>query len=198
MSEKAYHRLTRARPRSGFSVAVVGRSSLWLGKDHLMLVESTGFNESYKRFYFRDIQAISFYRTVRWNVWSGVLGGLAGLCLLGGIATGATPGLISFGIIGGVFAIALIVNLARGPSCRCFLRTAVHSEELPSVSRLGKARKILERVRPLITAAQGQLTPEEISQKYRETAQPSGIASTESNATSVLVDDPSAPPRMVG
>jgi hypothetical protein len=198
MAEKEYYRLTRTRPRSGFSVAIVGRSSLWLGKDHLLLVDTTGFTESYKRFYFRDIQAISFYRTARWNVWSGVFGGLAALCLLGGLATGENAGLISFGIIGGIFAVVLIVNLAMGPSCRCYLRTAVQNEELASVSRIGKARKILDRVRPLLAEAQGQLAPEEIAQKFRDSlVQAPSPAFSAAAETQAPVDDLNAPPRMV-
>ena len=53
MAEAEYQRLTRAHPRSGFAVAFAARSSLWLGKDHLLCIDSTGFSESYKRFYFR-------------------------------------------------------------------------------------------------------------------------------------------------
>ena len=33
-------------------------SSVWMGPDHLLLVKSARFREDYKRFYFRDIQAI--------------------------------------------------------------------------------------------------------------------------------------------
>ena len=198
MAEEQYRRLTRTRPRSGFSVAIVGRSSLWLGKDHLLLVDTTGFTESYKRFYFRDIQAISFYRTNRWNIWSGVLGGMAGLCLLGGLATGDRVGLITFGIIAGIFTVALIVNLLFGPSCRCYLRTAVQSEELSSVSRVGKARKVLDQIRPLIVAAQGQLAPEEIAQKFRESIQSqSTSAFVSANAPIEAAADSGVPPQMV-
>ena len=37
-------------------------SSVWLGPDHLLLVESLRFREEYKRFYLRDIQAIAVAR----------------------------------------------------------------------------------------------------------------------------------------
>jgi hypothetical protein len=33
--------------------------SLWLGEDHLLCVDSNGYAETYKRFYFRDVQAIT-------------------------------------------------------------------------------------------------------------------------------------------
>ena len=60
MAEKEYQRLTRARlRRAGFFTAVATRSSLWLGKDHLLCIDSNGYGEDYKRFYFRDIQTIT-------------------------------------------------------------------------------------------------------------------------------------------
>ena len=73
MPEKEYHRLTRARPRSAFAVAFISRSSLWLGRDHLLCVDSSGYTETYKRFYFRDIQAVTIVATKRRTVFNGVL-----------------------------------------------------------------------------------------------------------------------------
>ena len=54
------------------------------------------------------------------------------------------------------------VNLALGPACACQLRTAVQLEDLPSMVRLRRARKILDRLRPLITAAQGEIRPNSV------------------------------------
>jgi len=61
----------------------------------------------------------------------------------------------------------LIINLVRGPTCRCEIRTLVQTERLP-LSRIRATRKFLERVRPLITSAQGQLTPEEVTARMSE------------------------------
>ena len=36
MAEKEYRRLTRTRARVAFGIVSTGRSSLWLGKDHLL------------------------------------------------------------------------------------------------------------------------------------------------------------------
>ena len=38
--------------------------TVWLGRDHLLLVSRAGYTENYKRFYFRDIQAIIIRKTV--------------------------------------------------------------------------------------------------------------------------------------
>ena len=58
MSNKEYRRLTRGRTRPGFAVAFGGRCSLWLGRDHLLRIDSSGYTESYRRFFLRDIQAV--------------------------------------------------------------------------------------------------------------------------------------------
>lgn len=198
MADREYQRLTRARSRAG--VMIAGRSSLWLGADHLLCVDSTGHTEIYKRFYFRDIQTIVARQTQRrlwWNVTLGALLALPLLLLLVG-SPGLDParwdrGDIALGIVMGAFALLLamliVVNTLRGPGCVCYLRTAVQTEELPSLCRLGRLRRVLDRIRPLIAAAQGELAAAEIPARMREL---SG-ASTQT----LVVDDPNAPPRIL-
>src|SRR5580698_7690109 len=53
------------------------RTKLWLGTDHLLLVEQLILVERYKRFYYRDIQAITATRSSRWLVFTGLWGFLA-------------------------------------------------------------------------------------------------------------------------
>ena len=74
MADSEYIRLARARMKSGFQVATSNRSSLWLGKDHLLCVETTGYTETYKRFFFRDIQVLTLRRTYRRLLLSVFLG----------------------------------------------------------------------------------------------------------------------------
>src|SRR5580698_2302749 len=76
MAQKQYQRLTRPRARAQFAVVYRTRSALWLGGDHLLLVETSGFTENYKRFYFRDIQAITVQETRRGQVWNFIRGGV--------------------------------------------------------------------------------------------------------------------------
>jgi hypothetical protein len=181
MPAKEYQRLTRARSRSEFALAFVSRSSLWLGKDHLLCVATSGYTETYKRFYFRDIQTISLQRTERHLWWSAVFGFLAFIFFVFAVASvpkiapaqwtgGQMAGGIFLGSVTGLFILLLVINLFYGPACKCFLRTAVQIEELPSLNRLRRAHKALARLRPLIVAAQGELTPEEISSRIRATA----------------------------
>ena len=183
MAEMIYQRLTRVRNRTMFAFAATARTSLWLGPDHLLCVDTTNYTESYKRFYFRDIQAITVQATKRRAVWNWILGILTALCLALGIFNSLSAGvplftglfepgtIVSFvGFL--IFGIPLLVNNLFGRTCICQLRTAVQTEELASLARVRKARQVLEKIRPLIAAAQGELTAEEISARLRASVRP--------------------------
>ncbi|HMP81947.1 MAG TPA: hypothetical protein PKA41_04485 [Verrucomicrobiota bacterium] len=156
MAQREYIRLTRSHARSGLAVIIAWRSSLWLAKDHLLCVDTNGYMENYKRFYFRDIQAVSIRKTQRALYWSLVLGGIAAFCAV--IASIASPGFdVFFWIVAGIFFLLLALNLLGGPSCVCHLKTAVQTEEMAALNRIRRARKILKRIRPLIESAQGRV-----------------------------------------
>jgi len=180
MAEKEYQRLTWSRMRrTGLITAFATRSSLWLGKDHLLGIDSTGYAEEYKRFYFRDIQAFTLAETKRRAIWNWILGvPLVGCVGAWGIDLLSNSGMSSGGIVAGIvvtllFAVPLVLNNFYGPTCTCHLRTAVQTELLPSLNRLRRAREILNRIRPLIEEAQGRLSPEEIAANLTNPIAPS-------------------------
>src|SRR5215469_16684926 len=111
MPEVEYRRLTRARNRSLIAMVSTSRTSLWLGKDHLLPIDTSGYTESYKRFHFRDIQALVLCRTDAWLYRALALAALASffglLPLLGG---GPVVAWI-LGIIAAVFAFFLFLDL---------------------------------------------------------------------------------------
>jgi hypothetical protein len=172
MAEHEYQRLTRSKSRSLFGIVSISRSSLWVGRDHLLTIDTTGYNETYKRFYFRDIQAVILRKTAVWLVSLIVLAGCAAVCGSIAVFGGALNGLPAvgwvFGIIAACFVLAAVLDLAGGPTCKFQLRTAVQTEELPAISRVRRARKVLARLRPLLVEAQGTLPPEEIPARLRE------------------------------
>ena len=130
---------------------------LYRGVDHLLQVSSVTFSEQYKRFYFRDIQAFIVIRTNTWIVIIALLLILA--LLLTGLAIGAGDSVGSI-VLGGFAALLLVLALIvglRGPSCRCYVRTAVQTEKLPSLNRLRRTDKILAELKPLLDAAQGPM-----------------------------------------
>ncbi len=194
MPEKEYQRLTRGRSRSAFGAVSVSRSSLWLGKDHLLCVDSSGYTETYKRFYFRDIQAFTTVTTKRRTIWNGVLVVPIVICLAGlanalfSLPRESGAAIVIWTIFASIFLVLLLINNLLGPTCTCYVRTAVQIEELPSLNRLRRARKVLGRIRPLIIAVQGGLPPEEIPVRLRAAA-----GSPDGTATAPVVSAPASP-----
>ena len=168
MKPKLYQSLPGRGRRGLFLSFAVSSSwcSLWLGPDHLLSVESRNYQEEYKRFYFRDIQAVIMRRTQRASATNVFF--LIMLVLFASLMIVAGPnGRIVTGILAGTTLLILTINLLRGPSCVCHLMTAVHTEELPSLNRLKTAREVVARLRPFIEGAQGAVTPELLQARDR-------------------------------
>ena len=144
---------------------------LYLGTDHLLQVAFSGFTESYRRFYFRDIQTMTLRKSLDGQVWNGVWGFLAFLLGVVALESNDTAGSIVWGGLTGIFLVLLLINVARGPTCVCQIRTAVQTRTLPSLNRLRSASKVIARLRPLIDAAQGALPRDEITRRLDEARQ---------------------------
>ena len=176
MPDREYRRIARprARHKTVFSTLAI-RSSIWIGEDHLLNIDSARYSEDYKRFYFRDIQAITIRTTQRRRVWNFVLGLLL-MIWLGTVSstlvnTLENPAIALYAAGPFLLAIALLLNNVMGPTCATYIRTAVQTEELPSLNRVRRARKFLDFVRPLIVAAQQQQEPLQ-QQEHEEPAAP--------------------------
>jgi hypothetical protein len=156
VSTNRYRRFARA---PSFSIAT--RPSLWIGEDHLLMLENSGITENYCRVYWRDFQALVWYETpVRLILSIAIMTFAAGFC---GLACLAQSEPIAMWILLGVaacFGIVLSINLARGPTCACFVQTATTFHRLQAVARVKQARRLealaLERV-PQYQA--GNVTP---------------------------------------
>jgi len=154
-------------PGSGFRESSLfvrgGRVTLWLGDDHLLMVESDGYKEQYKRFYFKDIQGVTIRRTVDGKVVNFLLGLPLFFLCLGALSSKDTGAIASCLFFGFLFLVFLVINVLRGPTCKTMLITAVQTERMATMGRLKTARKVLNRVQPLITVAQGELKAEEMA-----------------------------------
>lgn len=150
MAERIYKRL----PGTGYGALSI--SSLWEAKDHLLLVNSYRFAESYRRFFYRDIQAIVLCRTRTWLILGSVFA-IPALVLAALAATEtSTATQIVFGILAALCGLVAAFQFLSGPTCRCTLRTAVQTHRLGSVTRLRVARKVISRIQPAIEAAQAR------------------------------------------
>ena len=154
--EKEYERLPGRGMRRGAILQVVATfSRLWLGKDHLLLVDSNGFVETYKRFSFRDVQAVTLTRTTRRAILNAISLSCAVLCGLFILLGNEVVTVVSGGLAA-LLVLLAVINSLRGPTCRCHLTTAVQTDELPSLRRVPRANRVLSRLRPLIAAAQSE------------------------------------------
>jgi hypothetical protein len=151
----SYVKLTRKkRTFAGFSQA-------WLGSDHLLVVHSIRFVERYQRFALSDIQAIVVSEGGRRAVWQGLI---VLLCLSTGLSARSTFGRGFFAVVGAIALLLAILDIARGPRCRCFLQTAVSRERLASVSRMRTARSFIATITPAIESVQGAIPAEELAE----------------------------------
>jgi hypothetical protein len=139
-------------------------SSVWMGDDHLLLVNSTRFREEYKRFHLRDVQAMAVARAPRFHIStrSAAIGAVWLLTLW--FASLMTP-VGGFSVVPYLWAIAVALVAAWAfisatCSCRCRIYTAVSGDDLPSVYRTWTARKFLAAVEPKIAEVQGVLEGE--------------------------------------
>jgi hypothetical protein len=152
-----YTKLTSRQRRLG------GYTQLWLAPDHLLLVNSTRFAENYKRFSLADIQSIVVTELPSRIVLQVILifAALSWFAFSFTVDFRFTKWFIEF--TGAIALLTAIVDIARGPRCRCVLHTRVSAERLEPVSRLRIAKKFVAALRSRIEAVQGVLPMEELA-----------------------------------
>jgi hypothetical protein len=142
---------------------IFGYTQLWRAPDHILLLISSQFAEDYKRFAFSDIQSIVITelpsRVMPQVVM--ILAALAWMCFWFAIHIAFFKW--TFLVTGALALLYPIIDIARGPRCRCYLQTRVSKEFLGPVSRMKIARSFLATVRPLIENVQGALLPEQLA-----------------------------------
>jgi len=144
-----YRKLTRLHRGVGTM------SRLWLGPDHLLHVNSTGYTENYRRCYLRDIQSMLIVHTGRRTYIALILAVLMGIVAL--ILRYNFSGWTGYAILAGVFLPLFLWNHLLGAGCRVVVITAVQQERIPSLCRLPKTRRVVAELTPLIEAAQAEL-----------------------------------------
>jgi hypothetical protein len=171
-----YRRLAGRGRRTGGCVSVGAPiSTIWLADDHLLLRESIyGLSETYKRFYFRDVQAIVIRRSPRWIAWISVW---MILCLFFFACSVTSHWRVwVWPFFSALCFVLTTIQLARGPTCVTHLVTAVQRELLGSLNTLRKARRALKTLVPLIEEKQGRLDPAALGDSNTLPGQPSSAA----------------------
>jgi hypothetical protein len=137
-----------------------GFSQAWLGSDHLLIVNSSRLVERYQRFAFADIQAIVVAEGGRRAIWQAAV---ALVCFAFSMWVQFTFGKRFFAAIGLAALVLAILDIVRGPRCRCILQTAVSGERLYPISRMRTARSFLAAITPAIEAVQGSVPVEDLA-----------------------------------
>ncbi len=145
----------------------------YLADDHLLLVHESIAAQEYRRFYFRDIQAIIVRTRPARRVLNVLLCVAFVVVLVAMLAVDVVPehkvGLHGERIVvpapvlpaliapAAILAV-LIVNILRGPTVDCHIQTAAHVQRMPMIKRLRQARRFIQQLRGPIEQVQGEMT----------------------------------------
>ena len=164
LTTSTYRRLPGRTAWFRFGASRAPSSSLWLGPDHLLKIERSASRETYKRFFYRDIQSILVQDTNRRRILTAILACpvvIAIALLLGQV------GIVwVFSLLLVPFAALLLVNLALGATSDAVLVTAVGTERLSSLSRLSKAQEAVKLISDEVEKAQGSLDSAQLISRW--------------------------------
>jgi hypothetical protein len=153
---------SRLPGRSGFFVS----HSLWLGADHLLSVRRNPFSESYRRYYFADIQAIVLTELPNLVAPYGYT--VAVLLLVTTAALFYTLHPV-WGVFCALTSLAAFLLSWRSADCACYVQTSVSSEILPSLRQKVNAGKTLGRLKVEIERTQGAVSAEVLEARPADT-----------------------------
>ena len=149
--------------------------SLWQAADHLLQVERDHYSESYRRFYFSDIEIFTVRLDNRRRNIAIIFGIIVAMMVLSALLLNSGGGSIFFLCSAGFFMIPFVYNLVRGPTCVVHVTTAVQREELQSVRRLKGALKLLQVIRDAAAQTQGVMAPDMVRVKFELENAPPGF-----------------------
>ena len=141
--------------RGSFQIA--SRSRVYAAPDHLLVVQSTGYTEEYKRLFFRDILYIDVRKTN-----SQVIGAVVSaiLTLLLALLYFAKIPAIAVTLFCAPFLVWFIINLFRGPTCVCYISTNVQTLKLPAPRRMKKVATMVGFLRARMAAFDSANAPQ--------------------------------------
>ena len=160
-------RETATRPAPYKKIAATGwtsrvlpgsRSEIYLGEDHLLHAKQIMLFEKYRRFYFSDIEAISFSKSNRW-IWLSVVWGFLLFCSLFWYLGHQTWCYIVGALFCLIFGSFLLLNLIAGRTYVVNIQTAAQIRRLRPVERENQLIKFQQTVVPIIMQAQQTSVP---------------------------------------
>src|SRR5436305_8301467 len=136
---------------------LINGSSLWLGSDHVLSVRSMRYLEEYRRYYYRDIQALMVGEGPRLWFPGWLWFAFAGLALASLLFIVTRNAIFAQGFEAALFALGCLVlyqSIAHG--CYCYVVTAVATEELTGVRTKSAARNATAAIQTRIARATGE------------------------------------------
>ncbi len=152
-----FSKLNRLRVSLLHRLIKTSRSMVWLDDTHVYLVTRAALTESYCQLSLTDILGTTIMHTRSGRLGNIGLSVLAFVALLSGassIEQGSYGGLVGGGIVAATIMLLILLNTALGPTCRCYLRTAVQNAPVAAVTRQSTARQLADELSALIRVAQ--------------------------------------------
>ena len=150
----------RFRPSALHRVITTSRSGVFLDEKRIMLVTSDAIGERCRRLALEDLLGVSIIRTRTGRLGNIFFTLVAFLTLLAGVISmspGHSAGLIMAAIGAAILLFCTLFNASLGPTCRCYLRTAVQNAAVPSATRLKPARQLAAEVAAAVRVAQADV-----------------------------------------
>jgi hypothetical protein len=146
---------------------LLGSASYWLGPDHLLIVDSMGVLERYRKVRYPDIETVLIQPNRIRAIGAGVIGIILVFLLAGGgvgsffILREPDSNLLPLlGLIGLLIALPVALLLwwiIPGTFCQTRLRTSVQDVRLPGLYRLGTARQFANALHAAAIAHAGKI-----------------------------------------
>ena len=130
------------------------RHSLWIAPDHLLRVRAHPFAQEYRRYYFKDIQALVLTESPNPAVY--FLYGFAAFFGLLCVLLFSSKHQV-WGTLLALPTILLLYIAWRIPECVCRIQTRVSADWLPSLGKLRSAHRSIARIQQAVEGVQGQL-----------------------------------------
>lgn len=158
------------------SVDLIGkRSRLLFVDDHILQCNKIAGSEEYRRFFFKDLQSITVFRTLSGFISNIILSIVIIFFISLGMLVYFFAGSdvffgvgIFFGIITLIVFIALIINLIKGSTSKTIITTLNSQDTLVLSGRFYKTKKVIDSLREYIVKEQGEFSQKDIVNKLQE------------------------------
>ena len=175
-------KFTKFSGRSLFSV-----QKSYLMEDHLLVVDGY-YTESYKRLYYKDIEAVLVCPTASGMVFACIWAFISVCMFLPLLRNGFSVGYLTLAFFGMFPAIFAGVLFYGGGSARFGIQTAVQTVLLDGIRSRRKARKVKQRLVEKVESVQGVLTESDLRAALQEP-----VASMNNTSRAVANDLPPQP-----